>query len=161
MGHRAKQGTKLILQISFINKCIQVRVVMNYTKTTLLNTILYLNFLPVTQKFWSLSFEIVWNLHAVHSVCCSVSGGCLLPPFFLAVLLVTPSSFFVHSILYDVAFYFCYTAAATKEYRPNCMTLKRWREEKKWLWHLKIHGGLVMIYCLNDNFYVGSYLHIP
>lgn len=63
---------------------------MSYMKTTLLNTILYLNFLPVSQKFWSLSSEIVWNLHAVHSICCLASAGCLLHPFFVAVLLVNP-----------------------------------------------------------------------
>ena len=73
---------------------------MSYMKTTLLNTFLYLSFLIVTQKFWSLFSEIVWNLHAVHSVCCLASAGCLLLPFFLAVLLVTPSSFlFIPSLV--------------------------------------------------------------
>lgn len=66
---------------------------MSYMKTTLLKTILYLNFLTVTPKFWSLSSETVWTLHAIYSICCLAYAGCLLLPFFLVVLPVTPSSF--------------------------------------------------------------------
>lgn len=63
----------------------------SYMKIKLLNTILYLNFLTAAQKSWSLSSEIVWNLHLglfsllldfcwltpLPLVFCCVSGDCI------------------------------------------------------------------------------------
>lgn len=38
---------------------------MSYMKIKFLNTVLYLNFLTVVQNSWSLSAEVVWNLHTL------------------------------------------------------------------------------------------------
>lgn len=69
---------------------------MSCMKTALLNTMLYLNFLAVTQKFWSLSSEIVWHLHMSF---CLLLGFCLLSHLLLAVLLVTLYFFFIPSLM--------------------------------------------------------------
>lgn len=70
---------------------------MSYMKTALLNAMLYLNFLAVTQKFWSLSSEIVWHLHVMSF--CLLLGFCLLSHLLLAVLLVTLYFFFIPSLM--------------------------------------------------------------
>lgn len=90
---------------------------------------IYRNFRAVTQRFWLLSSEIVWNMNAIYSVCCLDSAGCLLPfcPSRINVFFSCTSGnliFFVHFIPHDVAFSFYFIAAATKEYKPNCMTLR-------------------------------------
>lgn len=84
---------------NFITKCLQVggcnEIYEDYTLEHI-----YLNFLAVIQRFW-LSSETVWNVHAIYSVCCLASAGCLLPfclsriNLFLAAPLVTSSFLFI------------------------------------------------------------------
>lgn len=55
-------------------------------KIKLLNRVLYLHFLTVVQKSWSLSSEIVWNLHAgLFSLLLDFCWLSLLPPMFCCV----------------------------------------------------------------------------
>lgn len=91
----------------------------------------------------------------VCSLCCLISVGCLFFPSF-AVLLVIPSFLFIPSLMmwYPIS----ETFQALWRNTDQTMTLERWRGEGESPWSMKIHGELIVIYCLNDNF---CYLHIP